>query len=197
MPHSCSHSRPPWMPTFSQILPAPVSASLEKRQASPFRPRSILPRRIRAHFFGLLFLASIALFFHYNYSSTSTSNPDHPDELLSYLRDLPKPEGGPNPPRFYEWHDHEKLLPQHNVDLPYPQGREGRYIRFTNQVTGAFSFSFFPRLRRSCSVITKLIADHRIKASAGAMRCKKCCSTPILHTFPSERRSTHFCFAIC
>ncbi|KAF8496238.1 hypothetical protein F5888DRAFT_1794754 [Russula emetica] len=44
------------------------------------------------------------------------------------------PEGGSNPPRFYEWHDREKRLPQHDVNLPFPQGREGRYIRFTNQV---------------------------------------------------------------
>ncbi|KAI0289291.1 hypothetical protein BC826DRAFT_1032735 [Russula brevipes] len=46
------------------------------------------------------------------------------------------PEGGSNPPRFYEWHDREKRLPQHNPDLPYPQGRDGRYIRFANQLNG-------------------------------------------------------------
>jgi hypothetical protein len=102
-----------------------------------------MPRRIRGHFLGLLFLATIAFFFHFNHFSTSTSNPDDPDNLLSFLRDLPKPEGGSNPPRFYEWHDREKRLPQHNVDLPYPQGREGRYIRFANQLSGALIFPFF------------------------------------------------------
>jgi hypothetical protein len=61
------------------------------------------------------------------------------------LTGLPQPEGGSHPPRFYEWHDREKLLPQHNPDLPYPQGREGRYIRFTNQVCCAFLYLFFPR----------------------------------------------------
>lgn len=118
---------------LAQFLPPPVSVSLEKRQSAPFHPRSILPRRIRGHFFALLFLATIAFFFHYNRSSTSTSNPDDSDNILSFLR-------GNNPPRFYEWHDREKLLPQHNVDLPYPQGREGRYIRFANQLCGALSF---------------------------------------------------------
>ncbi|KAI0277581.1 hypothetical protein BGY98DRAFT_979166 [Russula aff. rugulosa BPL654] len=109
---------------FAQSLPAPVAVSPEKRQSTPFRPRSILPRRFRGHFFGLLFLATIAFFFHYNRSSTSTSNSGDPDDLLSYLHGLPKPEGGSDPPRFYEWHDREKGLPQHNVNLPYPQGRE-------------------------------------------------------------------------
>jgi hypothetical protein len=52
------------------------------------------------------------------------------------LRDLPLSEPGPNPPRFYEWHEREKQLPQHNPDLPYPQGRQGRYIRFSNQIFG-------------------------------------------------------------
>jgi hypothetical protein len=129
---------------LAQILPAPVTVSLEKRQSSPFRPRSILPRRLRGHFFGLLFLATIAFFFHYNHSSTSTSTStaDEPDNLLSFLRGLPEPEGGSNPPRFYEWHDREKRLPQHDVNLPYPQGREGRYIRFTNQVCCTLFFGF-------------------------------------------------------
>ncbi len=126
---------------FAQVLPGPVTVPLEKRQPSPFRPRSILPRRLRCHFFGLLFLATVAFFFHYNHSSTSTS--DDPDNLLSFLRGLPKPEGGTNPPRFYEWHDREKRLPQHDVNLPYPQGREGRYIRFSNQVWGTFFFFLF------------------------------------------------------
>jgi len=129
---------------FAQILPAPVTVpvSPEKRPSSLFRPRSILPRRLRGHFFGLLFLATLAFFFHYNHSSTST-DPDYL-RVLSSLRGLPKPEGGTNPPRFYEWHDREKRLPQHDLNLPYPQGREGRYIRFTNQVCGtSFFFSFF------------------------------------------------------
>ncbi len=122
----CSLSRPPLM------LPAPVTGSMEKRPSSPFRPRAILPRRFRAHFLGLLFLATVAFFFHYRHSSSSTVDPD----LLPFLRGLPKPEGGRNPPRFYEWHDREKRLPQHDVNLPFPQGREGRYIRFANQVRG-------------------------------------------------------------
>jgi hypothetical protein len=102
---------------------------------------------LRGHFFSLLFLATIAFVFHYNYSSDSNTVSTTSDDHLVYLSDLPKPEGGSRPPRFYEWHDREKLLPQHNPNLPYPQGREGRYIRFTNQVCCTLS-SFFPQLLR-------------------------------------------------
>lgn len=137
---------------IAQILPAPVSATLEKRPRplSPFRPSAILPRRLRGHFFALLILATLAFVFHYSYYSDSyfTSTPI-PDDLLEFLSGLPKPEGGRRPPRFYEWHDREKLLPQHNPNLPYPQGREGRYVRFTNQVCCTLS-SFVPQLLRKC-----------------------------------------------
>jgi hypothetical protein len=122
---------------FAQTLPAPASASLEKRPRppSPFRPHHILPRRSRCPFFGLLIFATIAFFFHHNYFVTTPI----PEDLLVFLNGLPRPEGGSRPPRFYEWHDREKSLPQHDPNLPYPQGREGRYIRFSNQVAGTFS----------------------------------------------------------
>jgi len=32
---------------------------------------------------------------------------------------------------LYEW---ERNLPQHNLDLPYPEGRTGRYVMFRNQI---------------------------------------------------------------
>lgn len=32
---------------------------------------------------------------------------------------------------LYEWEDN---LPQHNLDLPFPEGKEGRYVHFANQV---------------------------------------------------------------
>jgi len=32
---------------------------------------------------------------------------------------------------LYKWEDD---LPQHNVDLPFPEGKEGRYVLFSNQI---------------------------------------------------------------
>ena len=117
-----------------QSLPSP--ATVENQHSSTFRPRSLIPRRFRTSFFVLVVLGAISLLFYLTRFSISSH-----DDLLVFLKDLPKPEGGRLPPRFYEWHDREKQLPQHDPDLPYPQGREGRYIRFSNQVWGTFPLS--------------------------------------------------------
>jgi len=37
----------------------------------------------------------------------------------------------PNWNWLYQWEDN---LPQHNLDLPFPEGKEGRYVYFANQV---------------------------------------------------------------
>jgi hypothetical protein len=155
---------------FAQNLPAPVTVTVEKRPrpSSPFRPHTILPRRSRGPFFGLLIFATIAFFFYHHYFSTTPV----PEDILVFLDGLPQPEGGSNPPRFYEWHDREKSLPQHDPNLPYPQGREGRYIRFTNQVTGTFSFVC---LRCANASHDTDLADYRTKVSDGATLCKKSC----------------------
>jgi hypothetical protein len=121
--------------SIGQTLPGPVSLEKQKQLSSPFRPHAIVPRRIRGSFVGLVILASLALLYRLHTYFASPS-----DDILDFLRDLPRPEGGSNPPRFYEWHDREKRLPQHNPDLPYPQGRDGRYIRFANQLDGAWRF---------------------------------------------------------
>jgi hypothetical protein len=101
--------------------------------ADPIFPRPFLPRRFRVPFFGLLVLGAIVVLFRLNHLSSYT-----PNDLFIVFKDLLKPEEGWYPPRFCEWHDQEKRLPQHDLDLPYPQGREGRYLRFSNHVWGAF-----------------------------------------------------------
>ncbi|KAI0246304.1 hypothetical protein BJV78DRAFT_1364921 [Lactifluus subvellereus] len=114
-------------------LPNPAGVERPAAHSSPagFRPRSFLPRRFRGPLFGLVVFGAIALLFRLSRFPNSI-----PDDLRVFLQDLLKPEGGWYPPRFCEWHDREKQLPQHDPDLPYPQGREGRYIRFSNQIWG-------------------------------------------------------------
>ena len=41
------------------------------------------------------------------------------------------------PPNYYAWHEREKAMPQNNPDLPPPQGKHGRYLRFSNHLTSA------------------------------------------------------------
>ncbi len=118
----------------------------EKQISHPFRPRVVLPRRLRASFsfLVLVIIATVALLYRQSYAPPPIP---YPDDILAYLQGLPEPEGGSNgrdPPRFYEWHDREKRLPQHDPALPFPQGREGRYIYFANQACCA---SFYSRIR--------------------------------------------------
>ena len=118
-------------------LPGPVSF-VEKSVIYPFRVPvpsiSTVPRRTRGFFLIFIIIALALFYFHVIDISTGTTVPD---DLAPFLQGLPPSEGGSLPPRFYEWHEREKRLPQHNLELPYPQGREGRYIRFSNQIFGA------------------------------------------------------------
>lgn len=39
--------------------------------------------------------------------------------------------GPPTYAKLIKWEDD---LPQHNLDLPYPEGKSGRYVKFSNQI---------------------------------------------------------------
>lgn len=59
-----------------------------------------------------------------------------PTGLFFYRRELfPKDKRAGSPPRFKEQWQWQESLPQHNTSLPYPEGKTGRYIKFSNQVT--------------------------------------------------------------
>ncbi|TFK60507.1 hypothetical protein BDN72DRAFT_779325 [Pluteus cervinus] len=38
------------------------------------------------------------------------------------------------PPTYEKIQEFERNLPQHNLDLPYPEGKTGRYVKFSNQI---------------------------------------------------------------
>jgi hypothetical protein len=62
--------------------------------------------------------------------------------LLLYCYFVYPPVPPPPPPHVYKKADwtnvrkYEKNLPQHNLNLPLPEGRGGRYVRFTGQIRG-------------------------------------------------------------
>jgi hypothetical protein len=37
------------------------------------------------------------------------------------------------PPTYRRFRAQETSLPQHNLELPYPEGKNGRYVKFSNQ----------------------------------------------------------------
>lgn len=40
------------------------------------------------------------------------------------------------PPSFDNIREYERLLPQHNLSLPYPEGENGMYLRFPGHIWG-------------------------------------------------------------
>jgi len=38
------------------------------------------------------------------------------------------------PPDHHAIREFEKTLPQHNLSLPLPEGKNGRYVKFSNQI---------------------------------------------------------------
>jgi hypothetical protein len=75
--------------------------------------------RSRRTLCGLLFLllATYFIFFRHSFDSFDLDQLDQP----------------PTYKRLKEW---EYNLPQHNLDLPFPEGRTGRYVLFKNQIQG-------------------------------------------------------------
>lgn len=51
---------------------------------------------------------------------------------------LPNLSSSPEyPPNYTEWHEIEEALPQHNRNLSFPEGKEGRYVYFSEHVKSA------------------------------------------------------------
>lgn len=38
------------------------------------------------------------------------------------------------PPKYLALRNWEATLPQHNLSLPFPEGKSGRYVKFSNQI---------------------------------------------------------------
>jgi hypothetical protein len=55
-----------------------------------------------------------------------------PPDIYEEQKATPRPL--PPPPKYEELREWEDNLPQHNFDLPYPEGRTGRYVKFSNQI---------------------------------------------------------------
>lgn len=103
-------------------LPLPIS---EKPQhgGRPFPFRWMTRRVTRAIVIILVSLALFACFRAFVSLSEPSSDEDHaPDPLF--------------PPLYSKYHQDELAYPQHNPDLPYPEGREGKYIWMANHVHG-------------------------------------------------------------
>lgn len=134
----------PWLSTFSPHLvvlrDSKVYAVMvlrifgaktgngSRRPDSPILPtKSLSPRRSAVGFpkryarLCFLLLSSLAVFsFFYGFDRT--------EKVLGLYR---------YPPRYEQYHEREATLPQHNLDLPYPEGRDAKYFWAANHVWSA------------------------------------------------------------
>lgn len=94
------------------------------RISSPLRSSLTLPLRLPFLRRYLKFLVAVFLLLALSYVS-----------WLWRVDDLP--------PTYEAWRTKEKKLPQHNAWLPFPQGREGKYLYMANHVIRAHILRFY------------------------------------------------------
>ena len=126
----------PWIPDRRgsyDILPTSNSDSrhshaLDHRQSSNGNP---LPRCctkpiIRLLVAGSLCLFTLHFFFGFDYLTAA------------FNQDLSALDPNRKPPLYTDYYLQELQLPQHNPNLPYPEGGHGQYIWYANHVHGEY-----------------------------------------------------------
>ncbi|KAI0964553.1 hypothetical protein AcW1_001345 [Taiwanofungus camphoratus] len=103
----------------------PMTSERHCNGTRPWWSRWYTRRHSRIALLAVLALAFIALF-------RSLDGLALLEEVAPIIEDLA--ENHIFPPLYGQYHEQEMLLPQHNPDLPYPEGREGKYIWFPNHV---------------------------------------------------------------
>ena len=78
---------------------------------------------------SFIFLTQLSWDVAFNLSKWKATPPSHVQVSTTPV-DLDLP---PAYERLKKW---EMDLPQHDLDLPFPEGRTGRYVLFKNQITG-------------------------------------------------------------
>ncbi|KZT27662.1 hypothetical protein NEOLEDRAFT_1130722 [Neolentinus lepideus HHB14362 ss-1] len=126
--------RPPkWRRSTDCTTVLPLKAPAPSRAGSPDSMSSLsaYPRRYKRLFTAAVLVLSIGGLF-YTFGSTPTGHAAMQIETL--VEDFVSGESNPNPPLYEKWHEAELAMPQHDPDLPYPEGKEGRYFWAPNHV---------------------------------------------------------------
>ena len=83
------------------------------------------------------------LFTFWGYKTTPWRRGENLPEVIEYTPPPPEllPTPGPSidigePPTWERLKKWQADLPQHNLDLPFPEGRNGRFVIFRNQLVG-------------------------------------------------------------
>lgn len=57
------------------------------------------------------------------------------------------------PPIYEKYYEQERRLPQHNASLPYPEGKNGRFLLVSNQVWGESFYAACPYPNQQVNVL--------------------------------------------
>jgi len=133
----------------SSLLPSSMAGWKEQpKSPSPWRlSRQLVGNRRRQYWVVFVAILVVVLFF-INPASVLTGRKPPPD--------LEPKTTWENPPTLAKLKQWERDLPQHNLDLPFPEGRTGRYVKFSNQVkrlgwNNAFNEMCVFHLRYGCT----------------------------------------------
>ncbi|GLB38170.1 hypothetical protein LshimejAT787_0500350 [Lyophyllum shimeji] len=100
-------------------------AGWNEKPSSTWRMSGQLAGNRRRHYWVLFVVLIVVLFLLTHSASVTKTTSQHPaDSRLRY-------EEPPTLEKLKKW---ERELPQHNLDLPFPEGKTGRYVKFSNQV---------------------------------------------------------------
>ena len=111
------------------------------RTFSPDTIPTVVPKRygkLSLHFLGVFtVLTTLSLLYGVGWDDTQTARswspftqrPDDGNPSAVNLTSSPD-----YPPDYAEWHEIEEALPQHNQNLSFPEGKEGRYVYFSEHV---------------------------------------------------------------
>lgn len=117
--------------TFRRFLRSSDSPHILPLKATDGRHGSYyFPRRCtRLAFFFILSVAAFLCLFLYRFHrhfGLSLAGDDDADHAL--------------PPLYEAYHDYERRLPQHDLSLPFPEGRDAKFFWVPNHVTGEHHF---------------------------------------------------------
>ena len=108
---------------------------------SPDTIPTTVPKRygkLSLHFLGVFsFLTTLSFLYGVGWDNTQATRSwspfaQTPDDGNPSAVNLTSSPG--YPPNYTEWHEIEEALPQHNQNLSFPEGKEGRYVYFSEHV---------------------------------------------------------------
>jgi hypothetical protein len=114
-------------------LTSDITMAIHERPAAPLPLR--LKRLVRSKVLWALVLTSFVFVAYLRRLDAQLASPDT-SKGAAVRSDTRTYTSGPSfpPPSWERLRTWERELPQHNYSLPFPEGRKGRYVRFTNQV---------------------------------------------------------------